>query len=369
MSEPPVVRQEKPQRPSRAPIWVGLAVLAWVILMMTGLPLNRPSPNSGTANAARLTAVATVGMIGDVVQQVGGTCVAVTTLMGPGVDPHVYRASATDARELQAADVIFYAGLSLEGQLSEVLERLSERRPTVAVSELAVPEDLRVRTDDGYSVDPHVWMDVSLWARTVDVVRETLSLLAPECATAMGARAASYREQLAALDQWVRDSAASVPPEQRILVTAHDAFYYYGRAYGFEVHGIQGISTEAEAGLADIRAVTDLVVERGVPALFVETSINPRNIEAVQAAVRARGREVAIGGELFSDALGAAGTWQGTYIGMLVHNTKTIVEALGGRVAPLPPALREWAERWQVPLPVEQAERSAQAAAPAVEEG
>lgn len=352
MPAPPVARQEQSERPSRAPIFVGLALLVWIVLMMTGLPLSTPSPGGGTTSSTRLKAVATVGMIGDVVEQVGGPCVAVSTLMGPGVDPHVYRASARDARDLQAADVIFYAGLSLEGQLSQVLERLAERRPTVAVAERAVPEELRARTDDGSGVDPHVWMDVSLWARTVDVVQETLSLLAPECASAMSARAAAYREQLHALDQWVRDSVASLPPERRVLVTAHDAFFYYGRAYGFEVHGIQGISTEAEAGLADIRAVTDLVVARDIPALFVETSINPRNIEAVQAAVRARGREVAIGGELFSDALGNAGTWQGTYIGMLVHNTKTIVEALGGQVAPLPEDLAEWAARWQVPLPV-----------------
>ncbi len=314
-----------------------------------------PAPGNTAAGAQLVNAVATVGMVGDVVSQVGGGCVAVSTLMGPGIDPHVYRASARDARDLQAADVIFYAGLSLEGQLSEVLERLAARRPTVAVSESAIPQDRLVRTDDQYGVDPHVWMDASLWALTVDVVRDALASLAPDCAEALAERAEAYRAELEALHRWILDSVATVPAGRRLLVTAHDAFTYYGLAYGLEVHGIQGISTEAEAGLADIRAVTDLVVERQVPAIFVESSINPRNIEAVRAAVRARGTDVAIGGELFSDALGAAGTWQGTYIGMLVHNTSTIVDALGGNVLPLPAALGDWAARFQVPLPVEPA--------------
>jgi len=297
--------------------------------------------------------VATVGMVGDVVAQVGGACVEVATLMGPGIDPHTYRASARDLRDLQAADIIFYAGFSLEGQLGEVLNRLAARRPTVAVSERAVPEEDLIRTADRYGVDPHVWMDVQLWLRTVDVVRDALAQLAPECAEELARNAAIYISQLAALDEWVQESVASLPPERRVLVTAHDAFSYYGRSYGLEVHGIQGISTEAEAGLADIRAVTDLVVAKQVPAIFVESSINPRNIEAVQAAARSRGQEVALGGELYSDALGAAGTWHGTYIGMLVHNTQTIVTALGGQVPPLPAALAPWAEQWQVPLPVQ----------------
>ena len=341
-------------RRARACVWRGLAIAALAAaVVLVPWATDGPAPARTAPASEQLNAVATVGMVGDVVAQVGGECVHVATLMGPGVDPHVYRASARDLRDLQAADIIFYAGLSLEGQLGEVLDRLAARRPTVAVSEAAVPEADLVQTADRYGVDPHVWMDVSLWSLTVDVVRDALAELAPECADALARNAAAYKAQLAALHEWVRESVASLPPERRVLVTAHDAFFYYGRAYGLDVHGIQGISTEAEAGLADIRAVTDLVVERQVPAIFVESSINPRNIEAVQAAVRSRGAEVAIGGELYSDALGAAGTWHGTYIGMLVHNTQTIVTALGGQVPPLPAALAPWVEQWQVPLPVQ----------------
>jgi len=335
--------------------WLLLPTIATLALLAILAPLGTAVPGAGQASAApQINALATVGMVGDVVAQVGGACVQVTTLMGPGIDPHTYRASARDLRNMQAADIIFYAGLTLEGQLADVLDRLAARRPTVAVSEAAIPAASLVEAnDDRFRIDPHVWMDPSLWTLTVDVVRERLTDLAPECADEFTRRAAAYQEQLAALHEWIKESVASLPAEHRVLVTAHDAFYYYGRAYGLEVHGIQGISTEAEAGLADIRAVTELVIERQVPAIFVESSINPRNIEAVQAAVRAKGLEVAIGGELYSDALGAAGTWHGTYIGMLVHNTTTIVEALGGRVAPLPAALADWADHWQVPLPVQ----------------
>ncbi|MBO8142502.1 MAG: zinc ABC transporter substrate-binding protein [Firmicutes bacterium] len=285
-------------------------------------------------------------MVGDVVAQVGGQCVEVTTLMGPGVDPHLYRASAGDLRVLQRAEVVFYAGHSLEGRLGEVLDRFGATRPVVAVSEEAVPPSLLLEAEAPYAVDPHVWMDVSLWTRTVDVVRDALAEIQPACAQEFELRAAAYKEQLAALDRWIQDSVASLPRERRVLVTAHDAFHYYGRAYGLEVVAIQGISTEDEAGLADIRAVTDLVVQRGVPAIFVESSINPRNIEAVQAAAKDRGSPVSIGGELFSDALGHAGTWQGTYIGMLVHNTRAIVEGLGGKPAPWPLELADWVKAW-----------------------
>ena len=330
--------------------WLIVPLVAGLALMAYLSPLG-PAPSR--AAAAPINAVATVGMVGDVVAEIGGACVNVTTLMGPGIDPHTYRASARDLRAMQGADIIFYAGLTLEGQLADVLDRLAARRPTVAVSEAAVPPArLMEANDDRFGMDPHVWMDVSLWALIADVVRDTLAQLAPECEAQLDQRATAYKLQLAALHQWVKESIASLPAHRRVLVTAHDAFFYYGRVYGLEVHGIQGISTDAEAGLADIRATADLVIQRQVPAIFVESSVNPRNIEAVQAAVRARGGAVEIGGELYSDALGQPGTWRGTYIGMLVHNTATIVEALGGQVPPLPAALADWAARWQVPLPV-----------------
>ena len=292
--------------------------------------------------------VATVGMIADVARNVAGECAEVTALMGPGVDPHLYRASARDVRLLQQADAILYSGFALEGQLGEILDKLGQARPAVAVSPAAVPFEALITAQGSYGVDPHLWMDGHLWAGTVRVITDLIGELAPECAEAMRDRAHDYRARLEALHDWIKASVATIPSEQRTLVTAHDAFAYYGRAYGIEVAGIQGISTEAEAGVADIRSVVDLVVERRVPAVFVESTINPRTIQAVIEAAAQRGQPIRIGGRLYSDAMGEPGTPGGTYIGMLFENTKAIVEGLGGRLAPLPDALQDWAAGWNI---------------------
>ncbi|MHA1529967.1 MAG: metal ABC transporter solute-binding protein, Zn/Mn family [Alphaproteobacteria bacterium] len=293
-------------------------------------------------------AVATVGMLADVAENVAGDCVAVETMMGPGTDPHLYKASAGDVRLLFGADAILYAGHNLEGQLGQVLGRLAERRPTKAVAEAAVPAERLLAFAGAHYPDPHVWMDVSQWALTAPVIAGVLGELAPECAGAMQARAGAYAAKLAALDAWARASVATIPEQQRILVTAHDAFAYYGRAYGIEVAGIQGISTESEAGIADIRHIVDIVVARKVPAVFIESTINPRTIQAVIDAAAGRGHAVALGPQLYSDAMGAAGTAAGTYIGMIHANTVAIVEALGGEPVALPGELVAWAERWKV---------------------
>jgi manganese/zinc/iron transport system substrate-binding protein len=293
-----------------------------------------------------LRVLATIGMIGDVAQNVGGECVAVETLIGAGIDPHLYRASARDVERLEQAELILYGGLNLEAQLGQVLGRLGQRRPTLAVMEQVDAEQL-LEEDDDDAYDPHLWMDAALWAETIDIIAEQIVSLRPECAEAVAENAARYREALLALDAWARASLASVPAERRLLVTAHDAFYYFARAYDFEAsEAVQGISTEAEASIADIRAVVDFVVTNEVPAIFPETTINPRNIEAVQAAARDRGFEVAIGDELFSDAMGDEGTPEGTYIGMIRHNVIAITEALGGTVAPWPEELAAWAVAW-----------------------
>jgi manganese/zinc/iron transport system substrate-binding protein len=303
---------------------------------------------SAGAQEEPIKAVVTIGMIGDVVRNVGGACVDVTAIMGAGVDPHLYKASARDVQTFQDADVIFYSGYSLEGQLGEVLKRFSETKPTVAVSPSSIePADL-ISVQDVYGIDPHLWMDAGLWARIAPTIAATLGELRPDCADEIDARAERYAEQLAALHQWVKESVASIPEEQRVLVTAHDAFGYYGRAYGIEVAGIQGISTEAEASVADIRETAATVAELGVPAVFVESTINPRTIQAVIDAARQRGHEVEIGGQLYSDAMGEAGSVGGTYIGMIYENTKSIVEALGGTLPAFPDALRSWADEWDV---------------------
>ena len=300
------------------------------------------------AEESPINAVVTIGMIGDVVANVGGDCVAVTQIMGAGVDPHLYQATASDVRTFQEADVIFFSGYSLEGQLGDVLDRFAEVTPTVAVSPASIDPANLITVADVYGIDPHLWMDVSLWAEIAPTIASTLTEIRADCAEAIEANAAAYGEALAALHPWVEASIATVPETQRILVTAHDAFGYYGRAYGIEVVGIQGISTESEAGVADIREMADVVTDRGVPALFIESTINPRTVQAVIDAARERGHEVAIGGELYSDAMGEDGTAGGTYIGMIYENTVSIVEALGGTPLPLPAALADWAEHWDI---------------------
>ncbi len=314
-----------------------------IILLLTACE----SPDArGAAADAKPTVITTVGMIADVAQNVAGDCVMVTPLMGPGTDPHTYRAGARDSRTLGSADLILYSGYALEGEFGELLGRIGERHATVAVAEAAIPKAEVIATDTQYGVDPHVWMDVALWAGVADVAAESLRTLEPGCAAQMQRNAAAYREQLSALDGWVRESIATIPEGQRLLVTAHDAFNYYARAYGLEVTGIQGISTASEAAIGDIRNTVDTVVSRNIPAIFVESSVNPRTIQAVQQAAASRGVETKVGGQLFSDAMGEAGTADGTYIGMIVHNTRTITQALGGTPPPLPGALKPWAEQW-----------------------
>ncbi len=305
----------------------------------------------GCANLALAqgpSVVATVGMIGDLAAEVAGECAAVTTLMGPGSDPHLYRATAGDVRLLQSADLLLYGGLHLEGRLGEVLGATSTMTPAFAVSESVVEDDELIVAEG--AADPHIWLDAALWSR---VPRFLASVLAeadgfdPACSAAVVERADDLERQLLALDAWARASFATVPERQRVLVTAHDAFKYFGRAYGIDVEGVQGVSTETEAAVADIRRVIDVVVARNVPMLFVESTINPRTVQAVREGVAQRGgHTVAIGPQLFADALGDEGTAQGTYIGMFVHDVVEIVTGLGGTPEPLPAEVAAWQERW-----------------------
>lgn len=284
----------------------------------------------GEGGDGRLPVVATTGMVADVVRQVGGDQVRVEGLMGPGIDPHLYKASEGDVRRLWRARIVLYNGLHLEARMADVLARMSERTPTVAVAEAIDPR--RLLSPAGYegSHDPHVWFDVALWREVVAPVRDALSQVDPARADDYARNAAAYLEKLEALDAYVRARAAEVPVENRVLVTAHDAFHYFGEAYGFEVRGLQGISTASEAGAADVQALANLIAERRIPAIFVESSVPLRTIEAVRAAVRARGFDVAVGGQLYSDALGAPDSPAASYTGMVRHNIDTIVEALLG---------------------------------------
>jgi len=239
-------------------------------------------------------------------------------------------ASEGDVGLLQEADIIFYNGLFLEAQMEDVLEQLGERKTVVPVAG-AIPQDQRLASVDyANENDPHVWFDVRLWMYTVQAVRDTLSTFDPDNAAAYEANAEAYLAELEALDAYVREQANRLSPEQRILITAHDAFSYFGQAYGFEVRGLQGISTESEAGTGDVQTLADYIVEKQIRAIFIESSVPVRNVEALQAAVAAKGWDVQIGGELFSDAMGDPDTPEGTYIGMVRHNIDTIVGALAG---------------------------------------
>jgi manganese/zinc/iron transport system substrate-binding protein len=279
----------------------------------------------------KLRAVATIGMITDMVRNIGGDHVQVTGLMGAGVDPHLYKASEGDVRRFGDADLVFYSGLHLEAKMAEVLERMKGRVRTVAVSDGIPRERLLTLPDSGGHQDPHVWFDVSLWMKAAERVRDALAEADPANAGAYHSNAAAYLARLKELDDYVREQAAIIPPGSRVLVTAHDAFHYFGKAYGLDVHGLQGVSTATEAGAKDVSELSAFLASRKVPAIFVETSVPRRNIDAVCEAVRARGHEIALGGELFSDAMGSPGTPEGTYEGMVRHNIDTIVKALKGR--------------------------------------
>lgn len=277
-----------------------------------------------------INVVATTGMVGDIVENIGGDRVDVDSMMGPGIDPHLYKASEGDVIKIADADLIFYNGLHLEAQMAEVFERMGDRITTVAVAE-DIPEDDLIVVGSGVATyDPHVWFDVSMWSQAAEVVRQTLVEVDPAHADGYNQRADVYHDALTTLHEWVRERTATVPEDKRVLVTAHDAFGYFANAYGFEVKGLQGISTATEAGAGDVQDLAEFIVEWQIPAIFVETSVPPRTIDALQQAVESRGFNVAVGGELFSDAMGDPDTPAGTYIGMVEHNVNTIVAALNG---------------------------------------
>jgi manganese/zinc/iron transport system substrate-binding protein len=287
------------------------------------------SPISAAAQE-RLSVVATTGMIADAARTVGGDLVEVRDLMGPGVDPHAYRQTRSDIVATAQADLVLWNGLYLEAQMEEFLLDLAETNPVVAVAE-SVPENLLIGSEDYEGrFDPHVWMNPNLWSRVVLSVRDALTDVHPEGAETFATNTAAHLRDLTQLAQYSQNVLSSVPAESRVLLSAHDAFNYFGSTYGFEVMGIQGISTESEAGLQRIAELVDLLVERDIRAVFVETSISDRNIRALIEGAAAQGHEVVIGGELFSDAMGEPGTYEGTYLGMIDHNVTTIARALGG---------------------------------------
>lgn len=308
-----------------------LAVLIVVLAAIAGCgDGGSGAQDTAGKTGSKLNVVTTTGQVGDLVRNVGGDRVTVISLMGPGIDPHLYKASAGDVERLRRADVIFFSGLHLEAKMGEVIEKLGARQPTVAVTAV-IPDELLLSPDNFPGAhDPHVWFDLELWGRTIAPVAAKLAELDPAHADEYRQRAAAYAAEFEVLHAYALEQFATIPAQQRVLVTAHDAFNYLGRAYGLEVRGLQGISTATEAGTGDVQDLAAFIAERRIPALFVETSVSPRAIEAVRNAVRARGFDVIVGGEVYSDALGDPGTPAGTYLGMVRHNIDTITRALRG---------------------------------------
>jgi len=307
-----------------------LALIIGVGLVAAGCARQPAGEDAADFSDRKMRVVATTNIIGDLVRQVAGDRVALTTLMGPGVDPHLYKASEGDVQRMAEADVVLYNGLDLEGKMTEVFAQMARRQITTApLADAAVPDSLLIPSADyAGNYDPHVWFDVELWGRVAQHVGEVLAEKDTARAAWYRSNARAYAQRLDSLDRYMMAEAQRVPAEQRVLITSHDAFSYLGRAYDIEVRGLQGISTTSEAGAGDVQSLADFVVERRIPAIFVETSVSPRGIQAVREAVRAKGFEVQIGGTLYGDALSNVGTPEGTYVGAARHNIDTIVQGL-----------------------------------------
>ncbi len=306
----------------------------WLLIVLVALAGCARKEVATRPTGSTLRVAATTGMVADLVRHVGGDLVEVTQIMGAGVDPHLYKATRDDVQTILDADAVFYSGLMLEGKMADTLVKVGRDRPVFAVTEL-IDESTLIEPEgaEGHP-DPHVWMDVAAWSEGVTAVEKALAGLLPDHASKLAANGARHRTALLRLDTYAHEAIATIPEDQRVLVTSHDAFNYFGRAYGLEVLGVQGLSTESEAGLRRINELVDLLVERQTPAVFVESSVSPKNIQALVDGAASRGLEVRIGGELFSDAMGEAGTYEGTYLGMLDHNVTTVARALGGAVPP-----------------------------------
>ncbi|WP_033167952.1 zinc ABC transporter substrate-binding protein [Clostridium sp. KNHs205] len=302
-----------------------LLVLSLAItLFLTGCQKAEKNETNDT-----LKIVATTTMLADLAEVIGGDHVTVNGLMGPGIDPHLYQASAGDVTLMQKADVVVYNGLHLEGKMGEIFESLTDRGSIVIRIEDGFSEDELLSWENDPSIhDPHIWFDVSLWKAAAKTVADKLSEADSAHKEDYLNNLEEYLVELDDLDTYIKDRVSEVPKEQRVLVTAHDAFNYFGRAYGFEVKGLQGISTDAEAGTADVSKLADFITERKIKAIFVESSVPPKTIEALQAAVKAKGFDVSIGGELYSDSLGGKDSGADTYLLTVKANIDTIADAL-----------------------------------------
>jgi len=305
-----------------------------ILILLSSALLAGCRPNASTPEPTKtkdLSVITTTGMVTDPATIIAGDHASVTGLMGSGIDPHLYKPTRTDIAKLMDADIVLYSGLLLEGRMTDAFVRIATSGIAVrAVTEAVDESSLLAPEEFAGHHDPHLWMDPLAWSLAVDVIADTLAAEDPDHADDYRANADAYKSQIADLHAYAERVLSTVPESQRILITAHDAFNYFGRRYGYQVVGIQGISTESEAGVRDIERLVDLLVDNQIKAVFIESTVSERNINALIAGARARGHEVIIGGELFSDAMGQENTYEGTYIGMIDHNITLIARALGG---------------------------------------
>ncbi len=305
--------------------------LQWLVLVLvivlTACTNDTASPEN---DDGKLQIVATVGQIGDLAERIGGDHVSVSTLMGAGIDPHQYVATEGDVERLQNADIIFYNGNFLEARMVEIFHQLSERKTVVPLTERIDQSQLLEWAQYKQYKDPHIWFGIPQWEQVAGVIRDTLIEVDPDHRQAYTANADAMLADMQELDAYVREQVARLPEAQRILVTAHDAFNYFGKTFGFQVRGLQGLSTDSEASTADVQTLAQFLVDNKIRAVFIESSVAVRNVEALREAAAAKGWDVVIGGQLFSDTIGTPGTPEGTYVGMYRHNINTIINALLG---------------------------------------
>ena len=303
-----------------------------VLMMGLGLSLILSSCSSSAENSVgehKIKVVTTIGQIAEPISIIGGDRVHVESLMGAGVDPHLYNATQGDIQKLANGDIIFYSGHHLEGKMGEIFEQINKTKPVLGITE-GIPEEELLKDDTG-AIDPHIWFDIDLWKQGIQAATEELKKVSPEDAAYFETNKMAYFGLLDEMKKETQSKLLQIPIEQRVLVTAHDAFGYFGRMYDMKVVGLQGLSTEAEIGISDIQSTIDLLMEYQIPAVFVESSINKSSITAVIEGASSAGLKVELGGELFSDAMGAEGTEEGTYIGMYRHNVNVIYQALTGK--------------------------------------
>lgn len=305
------------------------SVLLSIVLLLVGCNSTGEIANVDQNENEKINVVTTIAQIGEPLSVIGGAYVEVETLMGPSIDPHLYQPTQSDIATLDKADIIFYNGLNLEANMVDAFESIKKTKSVLAVGEVISETDLLEDEDNRRQPDPHIWFDLDLWQQALDAAVEELKSYAPEYATVFEENKQAYFAELATVKEEAT-KLADIPESQRILVTAHDAFGYFGKMYHIEVIGLQGLSTESEVSIFDINETIKIIKENQVPAIFVESSINPDSIEAVIEGARSDGVKLELGGELYSDAMGEAGTEQGTYIGMYRYNVDTIYQALSG---------------------------------------